>query len=411
MQLKDLAPNPRNPRKITDKKLVQLEKSLKKFGSLDGIIFNKKTGRLIGGHQRQKVLKDGTIKGNWIEWNGHKFPYREVEWDEAMEKAANIAANKGAGEWDKEILGEWFSELKSLNFDLDLTMFDEDEIFFKEEEKKGLCDADATPETRATSICLGDLFALGNHRLLCGDSTDKAQVERLMNGEKADMVFTDPPYNVAQQGQNYASNFRKTYKKLEDSEWDYNFDPIPFLENSKGFISDNCFFYVCTSHRLFGIIVDWMEKTYGKSSFITWYKTNPMVSLAKTTWTFSTELIAYCRIGKPVFNFPPEGHAPNVWLIKRNQHNDLHPTMKPVEVPEHAIKHSSNPNQLILDQFLGSGSTLIACEKTNRKCYGMEIDPQYCQVIIDRWEKFTGQKALKLRENSEKTKPKSIKKS
>lgn len=214
MNLNDLKPNPHNPRKITDKKLKALKKSLEEFGDLGGIVFNRRTQRLLGGHQRLQVIpKDavidvlqlpqvtdvGTVAEGFISFNGERFAYREVDWDETKEKAANIAANKGAGEWEWDKLGDWFKELKAEEFDLDLTMFDEEEReqFFKEPEvyPEGLTDPDSVPENVETRCKPGDLWLLGNHRLLCGDSTDVLQVERLMGGEKADMVFTSPPYN------------------------------------------------------------------------------------------------------------------------------------------------------------------------------------------------------------------------
>ncbi len=403
MDISKLAPNRANPRKISEVKLRMLEKSLREFGSLDGFVFNTRTQRLVGGHQRQRVFKNGKIvkvKGSshgFVEWNGERFPYREVNWPEVKEKAANIAANKGAGEWDQELLVSWFSDLKKLDFDLDLTMFDEEERkeFLGEEAKKGNCDDDEVPEIKQTSIKVGDLFQLGTHRLLCGDSTDSASVSRLMNGEKADMVFTDPPYNLAENaGMELVSQVRKqSYEKLKNSEWDKGFDIAQPLKNINAVLSENSTVYVCTSHFLAGEIWKWMKEEFDYSGWCVFQKTNPMPSLSKRHWTWCAELICYATKGKQTFNFPSDGHALSVWLMSKISAAKEHPTEKPCGLPEHAIVHSSKPTDLVLDLFLGSGSTLIACEKTNRKCYGMEIDPQYVQVIIDRWEKFTGRKS------------------
>jgi DNA modification methylase len=253
---------------------------------------------------------------------------------------------------------------------------------------------DEVPEPpRTAHMRPGDLFHLAGHRLLCGDSTDATQVARLMNGEKADMVFTDPPYNVAGKTQmETLSKIRpNSYGKLKTANWDQDFDITTIFPSLEFVLSPNASAYVCCSHFLAGLIWHWMSEWGDYYGGCVWSKSNPMPSMHKRHWTWDHEHICYATKGKHVFNFPMDGHARATWAIAKSPSNSLHPTQKPVEVPEHAIKHSSNAGQLVTDLFLGSGSTLIACEKTNRKCYGMEIDPLYCDVILDRWAKFTGQ--------------------
>ena len=383
MHLKNLAPNPKNPRVISAEKLSQLEKSLKRFGSLDGFVYNKTTKRLIGGHQRQKIFSGAKIKGEWVYWKGHKWPYREVEWDEATEKAANIAANKGAGEWNKEILGEWFEELKDLDFDLNLTMFDDEELKeFLIKEVGEVEGQDAVPEIRKTNIKLGDLFQLGEHRLLCGDSTDKESVQKLMNGEKADMVFTDPPYGINVRGQygSIGGGTQGSAKRQEiyGDEKQFNIKPIMKLPANQFFLFGGNFF----AHEL-------PRSTH----WIIWnkhQKDEPVKS------DFSDAELIWTNLDRKSVRTYKWGWTGR--FRAGNQKDEMkrkeHPCQKPVGLIENIFKDYEA--KLIIDPFLGSGSTLIACEKTNRKCYGMEIDPQYCQVIIDRWEKFTGQKAIKL---------------
>ena len=390
MKFSQLKPNPKNPRKITEEKLSQLEKSLKEFGSLDGFVYNRKTDRLIGGHQRQKIFKDAKITQGKVHWQGHEFPYREVNWSEEKEKAANIAANKGGGEWDKEILAEWFTELRDVNFDLDLTMFDSSELFFKEETNEGLCDADSVPKTRSTSIVRGGLFSLGNHRLLCGDSTSTQDVVRLMNGEKADMVFTDPPYGM---------NLDTDYSVLTGSRNSSTTNPKQGGKAYRNVQGDDCefnpahilsFFEYCKEIFMWG--GDYYCDKLPLGTMIVWDKNNGNESADKmigNAYEMCWSKAKHKKVMARIFGRGTFGH----------DKEKVHPTQKPAQLCEWFFEKWGKDAKLIVDLYLGSGTTLIACEKTNRKCYGMEIDPQYCQVIIDRWEKFTGKKAVKLSKN------------
>lgn len=416
MKLNDLAPNPSNPRTITDPKLKMLSKSMKEFGSLDGILYNRRTQRLFGGHQRQKVdptaeitviksyvtpTKQGTTIEGYVKINGENFPYREVDWDENKEKAANLAANKGAGEWDLQIRDQWMNDLQLAGFDLELTMFDEDERSKMVHEIQQLqpgCDEDEVPEHVEPKTKLGDIYQLGNHRLMCGDSTSIDAVEKLMNGEKVDMVFTDPPYNIAEKTKGIASGAptNKQNRKLMDSEWDKGFDFDGVSASIFSTLADSCTVYVCTSSFVAPKIWEWMGNCLDFSGYCVWAKPNPFPSLMKRRWAFSSELICYGTRGtKYIFNYPEQGNALSVWTFAIGE-GGLHPTQKPMKVPEHAILHSSNENQSILDLFGGSGSTLIACEKTQRRCFMMELDPHYCDIIVARWEKYSGKKAVLL---------------
>ena len=236
-------------------------------------------------------------------------------------------------------------------------------------------------------------MADGGHRLICGDCTDAGVLDELMNGQKADMVFTDPPYNIASDSKNFAADVSKAMKNLSESEWDKDFSIREALDNIYIALADNASVYVCTSHFLASEIWDWMKEWSDHYSYCVWSKPNPMPSLAKRHWTWNTELICYATRGKHTFNFPKEGHALSTWTINKRNGDTGHPTEKPVEVPAMAIKHSSKTKDIILDLFGGSGSTLIACEQLDRKCYMCELDPHYCDVIIQRWENLTGQKA------------------
>lgn len=254
---------------------------------------------------------------------------------------------------------------------------------------------DEVPEPPAEPITKpSDLWLLGEHRLLCGDSTKAEDVKRLMAGAKADMVFTDPPYNIASENKGVAADVSKSHKKLMDSEWDRDFvfqDVAPQLIDC---LNTNATVYVCTSHHLASSIWDWMRQWSSHHSWCVWSKPNPMPSLMKRHWTWNAELICYATRGRHTFNFPTNGHALSVWEINKANGSSGHPTEKPVAVPAHAILHSSSSGDLVVDLFLGSGTTLIAAEQLNRKCYGMEISPAYCDVIVKRWETLTGKKAV-----------------
>jgi DNA modification methylase len=394
-----------------------LKKALAKFGSLDGIIYNKKTKRLVCGHQRvgifdpstpvkitkqfDKPTKTGTVCVGTISVGTDLYPYREVWWDEKIEKAANIAANKGAGEWDKEQLGEWLQELSSFdaNFDTDLTMFDTDElaefegITVKEYTRTGATgvDEDEVPEKAPPRTKLGDIYHLGAHRLLCGDSTDSVQVEKLMKGEKADMVFTDPPYGINLETDyiKRAGGGRKFDKiKNDETVFDASY-LITLFKDIKEVFLWGAHNYCHTIDR------------YWLGSWVVWEKKN------ETSDTTNQGAFEWC--------WSKVRHRSQIarvrWLACDNDKVDkqttrYHPTQKPVALAEYFFKEWGKDTQLVLDLFGGSGSTLIACEKTNRKCFMMEIDPHYCDVIVERWEKYTGQKAQLVAKPKSQTKKK-----
>ncbi len=409
MELKDLKANPKNPRKVTPAKLKALKRSLEEFGDLGGFVFNRRSGMLVGGHQRAKVFpknakvvieqshatatEKGTIAAGYVEIKGERFSYREVDWDEDREKAANIAANKGAGEWDPANLGDWFKDLAAHGFDLDLTMFDasEREAFLKDPEQagtEGLTDPDEIPEEVETRCKPGDLWILGNHRLLCGDSTDVLCVEKLMGGQKADMVFTDPPYgiDVVGAGKSVGSVGAGNVVKANI------YSPIIGDETTN---TAREFYATCHAVGMLNYVI-WGGNYFTdflppKKCWIVWDKKG-------RAWedNFSDFEMAWTSFDKPAKIIT------HVWMgmIQAGEREArVHPTQKPSELVVSCLAYLPE-SKSIYDGFLGSGSTLIACEKTNRTCYGMELDPKYCDVILARWEKFTGKNAVLSVENS-----------
>lgn len=239
----------------------------------------------------------------------------------------------------------------------------------------------------------GQLWSCGEHRLICGDCTDKATVERVMGGERADMVFTDPPYNVASESRNYAADKSKAMNNLKNAEWDQNFDIMTLFPALEMVMAKDCAVYVCTSHWLVQRIWEWMWIWSDFCSYNVWCKPNPMPSLSMRHWTWATELIAYAVRGKHVSNFPVGEHALNWWNIPKGKDTD-HPTEKALEVVMRPISFSSNPGAIVFDGFAGSGTTGIACHNLGRKARMIEISPGYCGVILERMQTHTNQQPI-----------------
>jgi len=358
-----------NPRKITDEAMGRLTKSLAEFGNIQPITWNVRTGNVVGGHQRLKVYKamGKTEVDVWA-----------VDLDEQKEKAANIALNKLSGEFDMPMLKDILEEIDTGDLDMEITGFGMDEIALMMEDAHPEVTEDEVPEVPVDAITKpGDLWILGEHRLLCGDSTSEADVSRLMNGEKADMVFTDPPY-----GMNLDTDYTKmaetkiksrTYDKVIGDDVDYDASKIFEL------------FPDCGEVFLWG--ADWYYKTlpmYG--SWIVWDKRNEASD--GLTGNHFEMLWSKQRHRRRIIR-----HLWSGFTARNEDTKRVHPTEKPVKVLVVVIEDYSENGSCVVDLFLGSGSTLIASEKTGRKCYGMEISPNYCDVIVKRWENLTGKKA------------------
>jgi DNA modification methylase len=370
-ELKELSGNPRT---IDTKQFDILVKSIeanKDYFEARPLILSDRTGQLIvlGGNQRLKAAKKLKLK---------EVPtYLLKDLTEEREKEIIIRDNVNNGIWDWDILANEWEAADLEKWGLDVPGF--------VEEPEAEEDDFAVPEGGIeTDIVLGDLFEIGEHRLLCGDSTDSDQVAKLMNGQKADMVFTDPPYNLQERGQTKRTN--KTESKREDfGDWDVKFNPLDVIPNIFLFTAENANIYICTSSYLFGEIHNELEQMGLKPNYVVWCKNNPMPSLAKNRFVQATELIIHAIKGKPTFNYPKGENLPNYFNGNVEPHEFGHPTQKPIYVVEHFI---NKENGSILDLFMGSGTTMVASHQLKRKCYGMELDPKYCQVIVDRMLKL-----------------------
>lgn len=379
-QIKDLKDHPRNPRKLSKEDAEGLKESIQKFGIIDKPIITKE-GLIIGGHQRKRILKEIGLKEVecWI-------PSRDLTDKEIDE--LNIRLNRNTGEWDWDKLANEWEVTDLLDWGFNLADFDMDAEQVEsetEEDDEGI--EPAKDEDAFTK--LGDVYELFTsdssvpHRICCGDSTIPETVASCLGGNEPVLVATDPPYNIAGECDVVAKDCSKSMKSLSESNWDKGFEVKQFLKTLDAF--EECSIYIFTSHFLASDIWEWMRGWSSHYSWCVWSKPNPMPSLMKRHWTWNSELVCYATKGKHVFNFPEEGHALSTWQINKENPTESHPTQKPVSVMAHIIKHSSRKADAVYDPFLGSGTTLIACEQLGRVCYGIELSPAYVDVIIGRW--------------------------
>lgn len=386
-----LRPNPRNWRTHPQAQQDALRGVLAEVGIADAVLAREcEDGglMLLDGHLRVETLPDAEIPVLILD-------VTEAEGDKILATLDPLAA---MAEADANKLDELLREVETGSQALaDMLTELADEAGVLDDEQKEVVE-DEVPEVPVEPVTKpGDLWILGEHRLLCGDSTRTEDVARLLGGERARLVFTDPPYNCGDEmsAAFYQNANSPAMRGLAAAQWDRGFDMAAFLAVLNANTPVDGSVYVCTSHMLAPQVWAWMAGSEAShSSYVVWCKPNPMPSLAKRHWTWATELICYATFGRHVFNFPPEGHALSYWTVNKNAANELHATQKPVAIPEMAIRASSNPGDLVVDFFLGSGTTLVAAEQLGRKCYGVEISPQYCDVIVKRWENLTGKKAV-----------------
>jgi DNA modification methylase len=385
--ISELSQDPANARKHNERNLESIVASLRRFGQQTPIVIDSSSVVRKG---------NGTLEAaKRLGWDTINCVVTDLKSSDAISYA--IADNRTAelAEWDDEVLAAQLNGLLADDPELmEVAGFTEEELaaLLADSEIEPEVIEDEVPEPPVDPITKpGDLWILGNHRLLCGDSTKAEDVERLMAGAKADLFFTDPPYNIASENKGVAADVSKAHRNLMDSDWDKGFDFKSVTDRLLDCMAESATVYVCTSHHLASSIWDWMKQWSSHNSWCVWSKPNPMPSLMKRHWTWNAELICYATRGRHTFNFPAEGHALSVWEINKVNGKSGHPTEKPVAVPAHAISHSSSPGHLVVDLFLGSGTTLIAAEQLGRKCYGMEISSQYVDVICNRWAKLTNE--------------------
>ena len=397
IRLSELHPasyNPRKKLKKGDKEYEKIKQSLLKFGYVDPIIVNKDL-TVIGGHQRLTVLKD-------LDYETAKCVI--VDLSKEDEKALNIALNKITGQWDDQLLADLLLDLQESDFNLDLTGFEPPEIddILSNVHDKDLSDDDFDVEEelkKPTFSKRGDIWQLGKHRLMCGDSTSITDVEKLMDGQKADLLFTDPPYGVSYEKKTKEVLKSKSYTKIQNDDLtldqfqDFLYD---VFTNAFSCLKDTASYYVFSCQGGDQEMMMMMMRQAGIPCRhqIIWVKDAPVFSMGRLDYDYKHEPILYGWVKKHDFQRKGEQDK-SVWEYKRTA-NKLHPTMKPVELIANALLNSTKKEENVLDLFGGSGSTLIACEQLNRKCFMMELDEHYCDVIIQRWENLTGKKAERI---------------
>ncbi len=384
-----LLPYIRNARTHSETQIAQIAASIAEFGFTAPILAGS-DGVIVAGHGRLAAARKLGLATVPVVVLDHLTP--------TQRRALVIADNKiaeNAG-WDEELLRLELAELQDADFDLALTGFDADELLEimagEEAATEGHTDEDAAPDVPITPVSKpGDVWIMGSHRLLCGDATDPASYDTLLGNERVAMIFQDPPYNV-----DYANSpkdkLRGTHRPILNDNLGDGFQTFllaalkPALQRCDGAI------YIAMSSSELDTLQSAFRAAGGKwSTFIIWAK-----------HTFTLGHADYQRQYEPILYGWREGanrhwcgdrDQGDVWEIKKPAKNALHPTQKPVEVPERAIRNSSRPGSLVLDCFGGSGSTLIACERAGRVCRVMELDPKYCDVIVRRWQDWSGQKA------------------
>ncbi len=415
MALREITPAPYNPRRDLrpgDPDYELLKKGITEFGCVEPLVWNKRTGRLVGGHQRLKVLRDLGVE--FVEVS-------VVDLDEPREAALNIALNKISGTWDYNKLRDVISELDVGAIDIELTGWRAPELedLFKKpgQVKEDGFNAAAEAEKIKNPVTKsGDLWLLGKHRLLCGDARDLPAVERLMDRRKARMVFTDPPYNVDYKGGAGAKKGRRQIAndahKSKEAFYQFLYDSIAAF---RPFVTGDV--YICmTSSELHTLQKAFVDCGGHWSTFIMWVKSS--FTLGRSNYQRQYEPILYGwfegsshywsgvrdlgdvykeEIRTDEFGrkwvMLESGIESSVWEFPKPKKNDLHPTMKPVALCARGIRNSCLAREVVLDTFGGSGTTAIACEQLDRSCFMMELDPVNCDVIVKRWEQFTGKKA------------------
>ena len=353
--------NPSNPRIIKNDKFKKLVKSIQEFPEMLKLrpIVVDEDMMVLGGNMRLKASKEAGLSEVWIDI--------AEGLTEEQKKEFIVKDNVGFGEWEWDMLANEWDSVQLAEWGLDVWENEDDK-----QPEAGLIEDDEIPEVKESIVKRGDIWQLGEHRVMCGDSTSSDDVAKLMNGEKADMVFTDPPYGI-----DWNTDYTRfkggiipsenKYSKIQNDEKD--FDPSFFFA-----MYDKCLFFGanCFSDKLpKGNWIVWDKRFENDKAFladaeVAWYNGSGAVYIIKET------------------------HQGFVSSDKKR----FHPTQKPVRLIEQVFEKINAPS-FLFDPYSGSGSTLIACEKTNRKCYGMELDEKYCDVIIERWEQFTGQKAIK----------------
>ncbi len=371
--------NPRKGLKPGDPEYEKLKRSLEEFGYVEPVIWNKATSHVVGGHQRLKVLIDmGVTEVDCV----------VIEMDAEKEKALNVALNKISGDWDKDKLALLIADLQGADFDVSLTGFDPGEIddLFKDSLKDGIKDDDfdVDAELQKPSVAkLGDIWTLGRHRLVCGDSTKADTFTALMDGKLANLVVTDPPYNV-----NYEGTAGKIKNDNMGNKAFYDFLLAAFTNTEAAMAQDASIYVFHADTEGLNFRKAFSDAGFQLSGCCIWKKPSLVLGRSPYQWQHEPVLFGWKNKGK--HNWYTDRKQTTIWEFEKPKKNADHPTMKPVALVAYPIMNSSLTNCIVLDPFGGSGSTLIACEQSGRICFTIELDEKYCDVIVKRYIEQVG---------------------
>ena len=379
MKLYKIKNNPNNPRLVKDDKFFKLVKSIKEFPEMlkiRPIVVNDDL-IVLGGNMRLKACKEAGLK--------------EVPVIQASELTAEqqrefiVKDNVGFGEWDWDMIAnEWDAEqLDDWGLDLPVDFNVVEELEAEEDDYE-------MPNEIKTDIVLGDLIEIGEHRLLCGDSTDSDQVAKLMDGEFADMVHTDPPYNIG-----YEGGSKKREKIANDKLDDFpKFLYDAYTTLTTALKKGGAVYVWHASSETHNFIQQFINAGFLFKSYIVWNKNNS--TFGRSDYHWKHEPCIYGWLDGASHKWCGDRKQTTVWDLDRPSRSDEHPTMKPIPLCSKPLENSSKIGDIVLDTFLGSGSTMVAAHQLKRKCYGMELDPKYCQVIIDRMMKLDDTLEIKI---------------
>jgi DNA modification methylase len=380
LRIADLTPDPKNARQHDDKNLKAIMGSLKEFGQRKPIVITE-AGTIVAGNGTVEAAKR-------LGWSDIEVVRVPADWTDAQVKAFAIADNRTAelANWNQEVLTSQLLELEAEGWELSEFGFEPLEMPVN----PGEVLEDEVPETAPTRVALGDIWQLGNHRLICGDSSDPEMVKALMGDKKAELVFTDPPYRM-NLGDGSDQWVGKAAIKVGESIKDIiDFDPIPFLESLPSYFDKTMNSFIFCNKDLVPDYLNWALSKGYPFNILFWKKPNalPLGGQHRP----DLEYIIFVR-KSAIWNDALAGVSYSKCLEFSRENSTTHPTMKPVQLIVNQLLISSNKGGIVVDPFLGSGSTLVAAEQTGRLCYGFELEPKYCDIILTRWEKLTGQKA------------------
>ena len=392
ISIDELKSDPKNRNKHSPEQIDRLAKIIKYQGWRWPIIVSKQDGLIKAGHGRLLAAKKMGLK---------EVPVSYQDFTSAEQAYAFLTSDNAIAAWAELDLSGINTDIADLGPDFDIDLLGIENFVLEPAEKLPPgCDEDEVPEAPKETICkLGDIWRLGDHRLMCGDSTSVDAVEKLMDGEKAELLLTDPPYGVSYSEKNVFLNSISRGNKIQtpienDSKSPDEMNEFWFtvLSNAHIALAERCSYYICSPQGgdLMMMMMSIIRAGFKLKHMLIWVKNNHV--LGRCDYNYKHEPILYGWKDNGTHDFYGDGRCKtSVWDFNKPLRNDLHPTMKPVELMEEAILNSAKG--IVLDLFGGSGSTLIACEKTNRRCFMQELDPHYCDIIISRWEKYSGKKA------------------